>query len=197
MKRKQSEQILRGQIYYANLDPSTGSEQGGTRPVLIVQNNIGNRFSPTTVVAPITTELKKVHQPTHIHIPPHFGIPHSSMAMLEQLRTIDKSRLKNFVGCLDDDVMDYIDKALCISVGLSRSIASRDQDGTEQRDGTVEETILTLCPVCLDQFIHSSEHIVKKVDRAQMKERCVYCNVRDGYDYRIICRKKRMGDDRY
>lgn len=83
----------RGQMYYANLDPVIGSELGGNRPVLVIQNNAGNRHSPTIIIAPITTRVKKLRQPTHIGIPPYFGLPQSSMAMLEQIRTIDKSRL--------------------------------------------------------------------------------------------------------
>lgn len=84
-----------GQMYYVDLDPVIGSEQGGNRPVLVIQNNIGNHHSPTIIIAPITTRVKKLHQPTHIGIPPYFGLPQNSMAMLEQIRTIDKSRLGN------------------------------------------------------------------------------------------------------
>lgn len=200
MKREKPNQLLRGQMYYANLNPVVGSEQGGVRPVLIIQNNIGNQFSPTIIVAPITTEIKKVYQPTHIRIPPYFGIARRSMVMLEQIRTIDKSRLREYVGCLDDDVMDYIDEALSVSVGLNRSMTAQRQSCQGQEGGqenVPEEMTLTLCPVCLNQFIHSMEHIVKRVNHTQSREPCVYCNVRDGYDYRIIHRKKRMGDDRY
>lgn len=200
MTEKKPDQVLRGQMYYANLNPIIGSEQGGVRPVLVIQNNIGNQFSPTIIVAPITTEIKKIYQPTHIRIPPHFGIARRSMAMLEQIRTIDKSRLKDYIGCLDDDVMDCINKALGISVGLTRSMTAQSQNcrGREgEQENIPEEMTLTLCPVCLNQFIHSPEHIVRRVDRTQTRETCMYCNVRDGHNYRIIRRKKRMGDDRY
>lgn len=94
MFREKPIRILRGQMYYANLDPVIGSEQGGNRPVLIIQNNVGNRHSPTVIVAPITSQLKKRRLPTHIGIPPYFGLPEQSMALLEQIRTIDKSRLR-------------------------------------------------------------------------------------------------------
>lgn len=107
MNRELPDEVLRGQMYYADLDPVIGSEQGGNRPVLVIQNNIGNRHSPTIIIAPITTRVKKLHQPTHIGVPPYFGLPQNSMVMLEQIRTIDKSRLGSYVGCLDDDVMDY------------------------------------------------------------------------------------------
>ena len=117
MNRDLPNGVLRGQMYYANLDPVVGSEQGGNRPVLVIQNNVGNRHSPTIIIAPITTRVKKLHQPTHIGVPPYFGLPQNSMAMLEQIRTIDKGRLGSYIGCLDDDVMDYVDEALGISVG--------------------------------------------------------------------------------
>ena len=201
MKRERPDEVLRGQMYYANLDPVIGSEQGGTRPVLVIQNNVGNSFSPTIIIAPITTRVKKLRQPTHIGIPPFFGLPQSSMAMLEQIRTIDKSRLDDYVGCLDDDVMDYIDEALGISVGLQDPAGGESAQGQrpadEPRDDVPDEMVLTLCGTCLRQFIYSPEHIVRRIDRTQTKEPCMYCHVRNGYDYRIIHKKKRLGDDRY
>lgn len=192
MNREKPERVLRGQMYFADLDPVIGSEQGGNRPVLVIQNDVGNSFSPTVIVAPITTQIKKTRQLTHIGIPPHFGLPQSSMAMLEQIRTIDKSRLGDYVGCLDDDVMDYIDEALGISVGLK--VFSGQNDGTKEE--VPNEMVLTLCGTCLRQFILSPEHIVRRIDRTQTKEPCTYCQVRDGYDYRVTRKKKRMGDDR-
>lgn len=192
MNRERPEKVLRGQMYFANLDPVIGSEQGGNRPVLVIQNNVGNSYSSTIIVAPITTQIKKMRQLTHIGIPPYFGLPQNSMAMLEQIRTIDKSRLGDYVGCLDDDVMDYINEALGISVGL-KSFFGQD-DGP--KDEVPDEMVLTLCGTCLRQFILSPEHIVRRIDRTQTKEPCMYCQVRGGYDYRITQKKKRMGDDR-
>ena len=200
MNREKPENVLRGQMYYANLDPVIGSEQGGNRPVLVIQNNVGNRHSPTIIIAPITTRVKKLRQPTHIGIPPYFGLPQSSMAMLEQIRTIDKSRLGDYVGCLDDDVMDYIDEALGISIGLNDAAScteTQEQAADEPQDEMPDEMVLTLCGTCLKQFIYSPDHVVRRIDRTQSKEPCMYCHVRDGYDYRIIHRKKRLGDDRY
>ena len=201
MKRERPDDVLRGQMYYADLDPVIGSEQGGTRPVLVIQNNVGNSFSPTIIIAPITTRVKKLRQPTHIGIPPFFGLPKSSMAMLEQIRTIDKSRLGDYGGCLDDDVRDYIDEALGISVGLQDPAGGESAQGQrpadEPRDDVPDEMVLTLCGTCLRQFIYSPEHIVRRIDRTQTKEPCMYCHVRNGYDYRIIHKKKRLGDDRY
>ena len=191
MNMEKPEEILRGQMYFATLDPVIGSEQGGNRPVLVIQNDVGNRFSPTIIVAPITTQIKKMRQMTHIGIPPYFGLSQNSMAMLEQIRTIDKSRLGDYVGCLDDDVMDYIDEALGISVGL-RDFSGQDDTPPQEAP---EEMVLTLCGACLRQFILSTEHIVRRIDRTQTKEPCMYCQVRAGYDYRITRKKKRMGND--
>ena len=198
MNRELPDEVLRGQVYYADLDPVIGSEQVGNRPVLVIQNNIGNRHSPTIIIAPITTRVKKLHQPTHIGVPPYFGLPQNSMVMLEQIRTIDKSRLGSYVGCLDDDVMDYVDEALGISVGL-HDLAVKEQKSyaDEPRDEMHGEMVLTLCGTCLRQFICSPEHIVRRINHTQAKESCMYCHVRDGYDYRIIHKKKRLGDDRY
>lgn len=200
MKRERPDEVLRGQVYYAGLDPVIGSEQGGTRPVLVLQNNVGNCFSPTIIIAPITTRVKKLRQPTHIGIPPFFGLPQNSMAMLEQIRTIDKRRLGDYVGCLDNDVMDYVDEALGISVGLkgpANGEKTQEWPAHEPHDDVSDEMVLTLCGACLKQFICSPEHIVRRIDRTQTKEPCMYCHVRDGYDYRIIHKKKRLGGDRY
>ncbi len=110
--------IKRGDIYYANLDPVVGSEQGGVRPVLIIQNNTGNLFSPTVIVAAITSKTdKKQNQPTHIPIECS-GLAKSSMALMEQIRTIDKQRLNDYVGRLNDENMVCVDKGLMKSFGL-------------------------------------------------------------------------------
>ena len=134
--------------------------------------------------------MKKLNQPTHIGIPPYFSLPQNSMVMLEQIRTIDKSRLGSYVGCLNDNVMDYVDEALGISVGL-HDLAEKKQKpyADEPRDEMHGEMVLTLCGTCLRQFICSPEHIVRRINHAQAKEPCMYCHVRDGYDYRIIHKK--------
>ena len=111
--------IKRGDIYYADLSPVVGSEQGGIRPVLILQNNTGNRHSPTTIIAPITSVQKKSSLPTHIVIDYDF-LESVSVVLLEQIRTIDKKRLKERMGRLDDTSMAEIDTALSISFGLGR-----------------------------------------------------------------------------
>ena len=111
--------VKRGDIYYADLSPVVGSEQGGTRPVLIVQNDTGNRHSPTVIAAAITSQTSKARLPTHINIPGgSVGLSKDSVILLEQIRTIDKRRLKERIGALDDTVMKRVDLGLGISLGV-------------------------------------------------------------------------------
>ncbi|MVB10645.1 Endoribonuclease EndoA [Caprobacter fermentans] len=112
--------IRRGDIYYADLSPVVGSEQGGVRPVLIIQNNIGNRFSPTVIAAAITSQRSKANLPTHIMLNASTtGLAKDSIVLLEQVRTIDKHRLKERMGRLDNKAMLMVDQALSISFGLN------------------------------------------------------------------------------
>ena len=111
-------EIIRGNIYYADLGKTTGSEQSGVRPSLIVQNDVGNLHSPTTQIVPLTTQRKKVRQPTHVCISSACGLDTPSIALIEQLRTIDKSRLDAYIGRISPNEQTAIDKALAISVGL-------------------------------------------------------------------------------
>ena len=112
--------VKRGDIFYADLSPVIGSEQGGVRPVLIVQNDIGNRFSPTVIAAAITSQINKAKLPTHIEIDAQdYGLSKDSVVLLEQVRTIDKKRLKEKIGHLDSSMMRRVDDALEISLGLS------------------------------------------------------------------------------
>ncbi len=111
--------IKRGDIYYADLSPVVGSEQGGVRPVLIVQNNMGNRYSPTVIAAAITSQQSKTKLPTHIPIESgDCGLQKDSVVLLEQIRTIDKQRLKEKMGAIDENSMSRIDNAISISFGL-------------------------------------------------------------------------------
>jgi len=110
--------ILRGDLYYADLNPVVGSEQGGIRPVLIIQNDIGNKHSPTIIVAAITSKAMKSSLPTHYILNAHNGLDRESIVLLEQIRTIDKQRLKEYVGALDQEDMLAVDKALAVSIGL-------------------------------------------------------------------------------
>ena len=109
--------ILRGDIYYADLNPVVGSEQGGIRPVLVIQNNVGNRFSPTIIVAAVTSKTTK-SQPTHHALSALYGLDRESIVLLEQIRTIDKQRLREYVGALNCVDMKGVEKSIAISVGL-------------------------------------------------------------------------------
>ncbi|WP_099204355.1 type II toxin-antitoxin system PemK/MazF family toxin [Scatolibacter rhodanostii] len=111
--------IKRGDIYYADLSPVVGSEQGGVRPVLIVQNDVGNKFSPTVIAAAITSQRDKTNLPTHIEINAgNTGLMKDSVVLLEQVRTIDKHRLKEKMGSLDDGAMNKVNQAISVSFGL-------------------------------------------------------------------------------
>jgi len=112
--------IKRGDIYYADLSPVIGSEQGGVRPVLIVQNDVGNKYSPTVIAAAITSQHDKAQLPTHIKVNAvSSGLAKDSIVLLEQVRTIDKQRLKEKMGTLDNKSMGEVDSALSVSFGLN------------------------------------------------------------------------------
>lgn len=111
--------IRRGDIFYADLSPVVGSEQGGIRPVLIVQNDVGNKYSPTVIAAAITSQTGKTRLPTHIEVLASAGLAKDSVVLLEQIRTIDKRRLKEKMGHLDDGVMAQVNEALSVSFGLA------------------------------------------------------------------------------
>ena len=112
--------VKRGEIYYADLSPVVGSEQGGVRPVLIVQNDVGNRYSPTVIAAAITSQRDKTNLPTHIKVNADgCGLAKDSIVLLEQVRTIDKQRLKEKMGTLDTRSMGEVDMALSVSFGLN------------------------------------------------------------------------------
>ena len=120
-------EVRKGEIYYANLSPVVGSEQGGIRPVVILQNDKGNHYSPTTIIAAVTSRKKKNYLPTHIKI----KIPNSkrkSVVMLEQVRTIDKSRLLEYIGKLDNGTMQKIDNAVKISFDIDINDEKRNND---------------------------------------------------------------------
>ena len=111
--------VKRGDVYFADLSPVVGSEQGGVRPVLIIQNNIGNRFSPTVIVAAITAQIQKAKLPTHVEIDAEkHDFERDSVILLEQIRTIDKQRLTDKITHLNEDMMQRVDEALQISLGL-------------------------------------------------------------------------------
>jgi len=123
--------IRRGDIFYADLSPVVGSEQGGVRPVLIVQNDIGNRFSPTVIAAAITSQREKSKIPTHIGLhAQNCGLAKESIVLLEQIRTLDKKRLKEKMGKLDEISMERINQALSVSFGLEPELQEPRQEAT-------------------------------------------------------------------
>ena len=112
--------VKRGDLFYADLSPVVGSEQGGTRPVLIVQNDMGNRHSPTVIAAAITSQMNKAKLPTHIELTGrNVGLTKDSVVLLEQIRTIDKRRLREHMGHADESVMNQVDSAIAVSFGLT------------------------------------------------------------------------------
>ena len=111
--------VTRGDIFYADLSPVVGSEQGGIRPVIIIQNNIGNRYSPTVIISAITSQINKAKLPTHVEISSEeYGLNRDSVVLLEQIRTIDKKRLKEKIGHMTEEDMNKVNKSLLISLGL-------------------------------------------------------------------------------
>lgn len=115
--------VKRGDIFYADLSPVVGSEQGGTRPVLIVQNDTGNKHSPTVIAAAITSQTNKAKLPTHIELSgKSVGLTKDSVVLLEQIRTIDKRRLREHMGHVDEGMMNRVDNAIAVSFGLPQSM---------------------------------------------------------------------------
>lgn len=118
MNEKLHPKVHRGDIFYANLGIRMGSEQDGRRPVLIIQNEIGNEYSPTVIVAVLTSKIKKMYLPTHLIVGTRFGLPEKSIVLFEQLTTIDRRRLDRYVGTLDHNVMQKANQAIKVSLGL-------------------------------------------------------------------------------
>ena len=167
---------LRGEMYYADLGKGVGSEQEGRRPVVIIQNDAGNKFSPTVIVAAITTRVTgKKHLPAHYYIGADNGLRESSVALLEQIRTIDKRRLEERIGRLSSRHIKGLNHALAISIGLI--------------DPSPKEMTLCLCSACVDNFFSAGSYLLRRADPLQVeKDTCTYCNQRRGFDY-IVARK--------
>lgn len=162
---------LRGEMYYADLGKGIGSEQEGNRPVVIIQNNTGNRYSPTVIVASISSSVRnKSNLPTHYYINAEDGLREPSVVLLEQLRTIDKTRLTQRIGKLSDKHMKGLNHALAVSIGLTNTAPKK--------------VTLCLCPTCADNFYGTGAFVLKRVDPSAVeKDTCTYCGQRRGYDY--------------
>ena len=169
-----SKPIKRGDIYYAKLDPVVGSEQGETRPVLVVQNDVGNKHSPTIVIAPITCNLKKNPLPTHVVIPQSSGLNTDSLALVEQIRTLDRTRFGEYIGRVNSKVQAEIDDALAVCVGISGSPHQK-----------LEILALCLCPRCESNFEDSGCILIKKGWKKN-KKLCDFCGTRQGFLFWIL-----------
>lgn len=169
-----SNTYLRGDLYYADLGQGIGSEQNGNRPVVIIQNNVGNRYSPTVIVAAITSKANvKAKLPTHYFIQPESGLNLPSIVLLEQIRTIDKRRLSGYIGKLEERHIRGINHALAISIGLIEPIP--------------DQLTLCLCGACADGFRSTGAFSLRQVDSRQAeKDTCVYCKQRSGVEYQVI-----------
>jgi len=168
--------IRRGDIFIAELDPVEGSEQGGIRPVLMVQNNTGNRFSGNVIAVVITSKDKRSLLPTHVDLGSTFGLAKDSVLCTEQIRTLSKSRLKGYIGHVDNLTMYKANQALRTSLDLPQN----------------DPSLITLCPSCASALYDKGSHIIRRADRHQAtKSMCDYCNYRYGYDYFLIDKQKR------
>jgi mRNA interferase MazF len=162
--------IIRGDIYYAELDPVMGSEQGGLRPVLVLQNNRGNAYSPTIIVAAITTR-EKPQLPSHLSLSSVPELKAGSALLLEQLRTIDKLRLRRYIDSAPPETMRLVDTALAVSLGLCCPVKP-------------PATLMTLCPVCKGDFEAAGFHLRRRGNTGA-KDTCDYCNTRRGFDFAV------------
>lgn len=172
-------EIKRGDIYFADLVPVRGSEQGGIRPVIVVQNDVANVYSPTVTVVPATTKEKKTDMPTHVVLQNIPGLIDGTMAITEQIRTIDRSRLWDYIASVDPVQMKSINMALQRHIALSK----KENNNNVNKNKEME---ILLCPSCVQQFRNTGAHSVKRKDPLQRKTgKCDFCNVKPGYDYII------------
>ena len=166
--------IRRGDIFMADLNPIIGSDQEGYRPVVIIQNNVGNKHNPTVIIASITSKTGvKAKLPTHYYIDAEDGLELPSIVLLEQLRTVDKRRLGNFIVHLSEKHICGINHALAVSIGLIESVPKK--------------LILCLCSTCADNFYGTGAYYLRRIDPVQTaKDTCTSCNSRKGLDYEVI-----------
>ena len=163
-----SRTYLRGDLYYADLGHGIGSEQKGTRPVVIIQNNVGNKYSPTVIIAAITSKANvKAKLPTHYYLDAGNGLTQPSLVLLEQIRTVDKRRLSGYIGRLDEKHIRGINHALAVSIGLIEPVPPK--------------LTLCLCGACADAFRGTGAFALREATPGQAeKEICAYCKERIG-----------------
>ena len=174
----------RGDVYMADLGQGVGSEQGGFRPVVIVQNDTGNHYSPTVIVAAMTSKgSSKAKLPTHFTLVGFTQLP--SLVLCEQIRTLDKQRLGERLGRLTQKEIQQLDYALAVSFGLRRTHKKQKEKARKS------SLTMTLCPSCADAFCWDGEHTLKRVDAVSpVKDLCAFCGQRYGYEYRVFGRKE-------
>jgi len=169
--------IKRGDIYYGRLNPIMGSEQGGTRPCLVVQNDVGNQHSPTVVIVPLTSS-NKGYLPIHVRVPRTGGLITDSIALCEQVRTVDRKRLDGYIGHVDSDTMLAVDGALAESVGLTKK----------------RPLSLTLCHRCKSEFEDSGYLLVKR-GWQDGKDPCDVCKVGMGWEFGVFDKGNRRAEE--
>ena len=177
--KQMSTTYLRGQLYYADLSKGVGSEQEGYRPVLIIQNDVGNKYSPTVIVAAVTSKVGvKPKLPTHYFIEANtVGLTAPSIVLLEQLRTLDKRRLERYIGRVDSCHIREINRALAVSVGLMEEMP--------------ENLIMCLCPTCANNFYGTGSYYLRRINaNSTEKDICTYCGQRRGFDYEVVQKLK-------
>ena len=177
-----------GDIYYCDLGPSEGSVQAKLRPVLIIQNNVGNENGPTTLVAAISSVIKKVYLPTHILLDVTCGLKKSSIVMLEQVFTVNiDTELKEYVGRISDsNTIAAVKKGIAIETGVIELLRKREPD-----------LVLSLCLKCRNTFLQNPENILRRADHLQVeKEKCDICQMAYGFDY-IVRRMAKRADKYY
>ena len=164
---------FRGELYYADLGCGIGSEQEGCRPVVILQNDVGNTYSPTTIIAPISRRSHtKANLPTHYPIEPSAGLAQPSVVLLEQIRVIDKGRLERRIGMLSGKSMRGIDNAIKVSIGLT---------------ALSQKIPLCLCNICAGKLIGTGVFYLRRSQQLQSERKlCGLCNHRMGYDYEML-----------
>ena len=169
----------RGDMYYADLGRGIGSEQEGYRPVLIIQNDTGNKYSPTVIVAAISSKVDaKAKLPTHYLLKAENGLELPSLVLMEQLRTIDKKRLETYIGHLEEQHIRRLNRALAVSVGLIEE--------------TPKNLLMCLCPACANNFYGTGSYYLRRVHPGRVeKDICTYCGQRPGFDYEVVKKKER------
>lgn len=168
-------EIKRGQIYIADLNPVVGSEQGGVRPFLILQNDIGNLHSPTIIGAAVTSNTAKDRLPTHVFVTPRECLRSKSVVLLEQVRTIDKSRLKRYLCTLDHSTMEAVNRALLTSIDI--------------RTPRYRALTICMCPICIQRFHDSNLYLQRSLRFRDKQYECDFCRRRQGIKYCVYNRQ--------